>query len=70
VRTGRPPTYSAEQRSAVITAALTRATELGSRRLNAPPPTGMSTSIPSSGDAVGAIGNPAGSVSRLSPLSH
>ena len=41
-----------------------------SRRLNAPPPTGMSTSIPSSGDAVGAIGNPAGSVSRLSQLSH
>ena len=29
VRTGRPPTYSAEQRSAVITAALTRTTELG-----------------------------------------
>jgi transposase len=29
VRTGRPPTYSAEQRSAVITAALTRPTELG-----------------------------------------
>jgi len=30
----------------------------------------MSTSIPSSGDAVGVIGKPAGSVSRLSPLSH
>jgi transposase len=29
VRTGRPPTYSAEQRSAVITAVLTRPTELG-----------------------------------------
>ena len=29
VRTGRPPTYSAEQRSAVITAALIRPTELG-----------------------------------------
>ena len=29
VRTGRPPTYSAEQRSAVITAALTRPAELG-----------------------------------------
>jgi len=29
VRTGRPPTYSAEQRSAVISAALTRPTELG-----------------------------------------
>jgi transposase len=29
VRTGRPPTYSAEQRSAVITAALTRPTEMG-----------------------------------------
>src|SRR5688572_29702787 len=29
VRTGRPPTYSAEQRSVVITAALTRPTELG-----------------------------------------
>ena len=29
VRTGRPPTYSSEQRSAVITAALTRPTELG-----------------------------------------
>jgi transposase len=29
VRTGRPPTYSAEQRGAVITAALTRPTELG-----------------------------------------
>jgi transposase len=29
VRTGRPPTYSAEQRSAVITAALTRPSELG-----------------------------------------
>jgi transposase len=29
VRTGRPPTYTAEQRSAVITAALTRPTELG-----------------------------------------
>ena len=29
VRSGRPPTYSAEQRSAVITAALTRPTELG-----------------------------------------
>jgi transposase len=29
VRTGRPPTYSAEQRSAVITVALTRPTELG-----------------------------------------
>src|SRR5919107_369704 len=29
VRTGRLPTYSAEQRSAVITAALTRPTELG-----------------------------------------
>src|SRR3954452_19076362 len=29
VRTGRPPTYSAEQRSAVITATLTRPTELG-----------------------------------------
>jgi hypothetical protein len=41
-----------------------------SRRLNAPPPTGISTSILSSGDAVGVIGNPAGSVSRLSPLSH
>jgi hypothetical protein len=41
-----------------------------SRRLNAPPPTGMSTSIPSSGDAVGAIGKPAGSVSPLSPPSH
>jgi hypothetical protein len=37
-----------------------------SRPLNAPPPTGMSTSILSSGDAAGAIGNPAGSVSRLS----
>ncbi|HXO84034.1 MAG TPA: helix-turn-helix domain-containing protein [Gemmatimonadales bacterium] len=29
VRTGRPPTYSAEQRRAVITAALTRPSELG-----------------------------------------
>jgi transposase len=29
VRTGRPPTSSAEQRSAVITAALTRRAELG-----------------------------------------
>src|SRR3954465_5544468 len=29
VRTGRPPTYSAEQRSAVIDAALTRPTDLG-----------------------------------------
>ena len=29
VRTGRPPTYSAEQRSAVITAALTRPSERG-----------------------------------------
>jgi len=29
VRTGRPPTYSPEQRSAVITAALTRPAELG-----------------------------------------
>jgi hypothetical protein len=29
VRTGRPPTYSAEQRGADITAALTRPTELG-----------------------------------------
>jgi Homeodomain-like domain len=29
VRTGRPPTYSAEQRSAVITAALTQPSELG-----------------------------------------
>jgi transposase len=29
VRTGRPPTYSAEQRSAVISAALTRPAELG-----------------------------------------
>ena len=29
MRTGRPPTYSAEQRSAVITAAMTRPTELG-----------------------------------------
>src|SRR3954449_4009282 len=29
VRTGRPPTYSAEQRSAVIAAALTRPAELG-----------------------------------------
>jgi transposase len=29
VRTGRPPTYSAEQRGAVITAALTRPAELG-----------------------------------------
>src|SRR5689334_16636934 len=29
VRTGRPPIYSAEQRSAVITAALTRPSELG-----------------------------------------
>jgi transposase len=29
VRTGRPPTYSAEQRSAVITAALTRPADLG-----------------------------------------
>ena len=29
VRTGRPPTYSAEQRSTVITAALTRPSELG-----------------------------------------
>ena len=29
VRTGRPPTYTAEQRSAVITAALTCPTELG-----------------------------------------
>ena len=29
VRTGRPPTYSAEQSSAVITAALTRPAELG-----------------------------------------
>ncbi len=29
VRTGRPPTYTAEPRSAVITAALTRPTELG-----------------------------------------
>ena len=28
-RSGRPPTYSAEQRSAVITAALTRPSELG-----------------------------------------
>jgi DDE superfamily endonuclease len=39
-----------------------------SRPLNAPLPTGTSTSIPSSGD--GATGNPAGSVSLLSPLSH
>jgi hypothetical protein len=30
----------------------------------------MSTSIPLSGDAVGAIGNPAGSAWRLSALSH
>ncbi len=29
VRTGRPPTYSAEQRSTVITAALTRPADLG-----------------------------------------
>ncbi|MCW2240501.1 helix-turn-helix domain-containing protein [Azospirillum canadense] len=29
VRTGRPPTYSAEQRSVVIAAALTRPSELG-----------------------------------------
>ena len=29
VRTGRPPTYSAEQRSAVINAALTRPADLG-----------------------------------------
>ena len=29
VRTGRPPTYSAEQRSAVITTALTRPADLG-----------------------------------------
>ena len=29
VRTGRPPTYSAEQRSAVITTALTRPVDLG-----------------------------------------
>jgi transposase len=29
VRSGRPPTYSAEQRSAVINAALTRPTDLG-----------------------------------------
>jgi transposase len=29
VRTGRPPTYSAEQRGAVISAALTRPSELG-----------------------------------------
>src|SRR3954452_5774825 len=29
VRTSQPPTYTAEQRSAVITAALTRPTELG-----------------------------------------
>src|SRR3954454_15879008 len=29
VRTGRPPTYSAEQRSTVINAALTRPSELG-----------------------------------------
>jgi transposase len=29
VRSGRPPTYSAEQRSAVITAALTRPVDLG-----------------------------------------
>jgi len=29
VRTGRPPTYSAEQRSVVITTALTRPSELG-----------------------------------------
>jgi transposase len=29
VRSGRPPTYSAEQRSAVITAALTRPADLG-----------------------------------------
>ncbi len=29
VRTGRPPTYSAEQRSAVIDAALTRPADLG-----------------------------------------
>lgn len=29
VRTGRPPTYSPEQRSAVLTAALTRPSELG-----------------------------------------
>ena len=41
-----------------------------SRRLNAPPPTGTSTSILSSGDAVGTIGNPAISVWQLSPLSH
>ena len=38
--------------------------------VNAPPPTGTRTAIPSSGDAVGAIGNPAVSVSRLSQLSH
>jgi transposase len=34
VRTGRPPTYSAEQRSAVISAALTRPTEFASWTLD------------------------------------
>jgi len=38
--------------------------------LNAPLPTGTSTSIPSSGDAVGATANSAVSVSQLSQLSH
>jgi hypothetical protein len=40
------------------------------RPLNTPLPIGTSTSIPSSGDAVGATANSAVSVSRLSQLSH
>jgi hypothetical protein len=41
-----------------------------SRRLNAPPPTGTSTSIPLSGDAVGATGSPTVLVLLLFQLSH
>ena len=41
-----------------------------SRPSSVPPPTGTSTSIPSSGDAVGAIGNLAVSVLLLSLQSH
>jgi len=64
VRTGRPPTYSAEQRSTVITAALTRPSERGACGLHRGPWTAWSPICPSRASPCAAAGSARSSSAR------
>src|SRR3954447_18634981 len=64
VRTGRPPTYSAEQRSTVITPALTRPSELWACRLRRGPWTAWSPICPSRASPCAAAGSARSSSAR------